>query len=149
MVSALGEADRFEEFASTPRGPALSEELHRQHHVLPCGEVAEQLKALKDETHLVASENRQTVFRQPVDPFSVEMDLAGARPVEARHQCQEGGLAASRGAEHGQKLTPGDIQIHLIEDGQHLPPEGRLRPTPLRESTMSLFFRSLNWILRL
>ena len=74
-------------------------------HVLQHAHVREQRVVLEDGVDVPG------VRRLPGDIGAAELDRAGIGPLEPRDQPQQRGLARPGGAEHGEELPLGDLQV--------------------------------------
>jgi hypothetical protein len=84
VVAAASEADALEQLRRPCSGArrALAEQLEREHHVLQCREVGEEVERLEDEPDLTASKEGEAVLAHRLDGLAVDADRAARRPIE-------------------------------------------------------------------
>ena len=117
VMAAVGEPDPAEELVGA-RATLFAAQLKRHLHVFPCGERRNQLERLKDEAHLGATQLRPLVLVERTELLAVEMDGATRRAVEPGEQSEQGGLAAARWPDDGEKAARLERERDILQHGQ-------------------------------
>jgi hypothetical protein len=99
------------ERAGRGAGNAAGEE-----HVGLAAQLGQQVEELEDEADVPAAQGGEAALADAGDALAGHVDRARVRPVEAAEDMQERRLARPRAAEHGDDLTPGDVEVGPVED---------------------------------
>src|SRR5918999_5217639 len=98
MACTLGKSDTAEQLERPPRALLGSKLRRRQRDldVLPRGQRRDQVELLEDEAEGLAPQIRELIVREPCQVAALELDRAGARPVERAEQLEQSGFPGSR-----------------------------------------------------
>ncbi len=73
----------------------------RQHDVLQCCEIAEQLKRLKYKTHMPGPKQGASIFVEFGKGYSGQLDSSASRQIKTCQEAQQGGFARAGTAQDG------------------------------------------------
>jgi hypothetical protein len=86
-----------------------------QGHVFDRGQGGEEVEELIDDAQVPPAEPGQLPLGQRGDAFSLDAHLAAGRPVDPRHQVQQGALPAPAGSHQGDELSGGDRETDVAQ----------------------------------
>ncbi len=84
-------------------------QLEREGHVVERGEPGQEVRLLEDHAHLAG--------HGAGDGLAVAEHGPDRGPAQARHQREQGGLAAAAGAHHRRELAVRDLEVDPVERG--------------------------------
>ena len=100
------------------RGVRTARELERQHHVFQRRERRHEMEGLENEADTLRAQARAAIFVQLREVRAGEPYLAGCGRIEPREQCEQRGLAGTRGADDRDRLARRDLEGDGANDGQ-------------------------------
>ena len=112
-LGLVGQAEQVEQVPSPRlgRAPLLARDHRRQGDVLEHGHALEEVEELEDDADVLPSHAGQLVLRLAGDLLVGEHDGALVGLVEARHQVEQGGLAAARRSHDGDELAAPHLEV--------------------------------------
>lgn len=90
----------------------------RNHHILQCGELRQQLMKLKNETYILITECREFFFFHPAHYSSVNLHITCIRFVQRSHDLQQGSLTCPTRTYNTDNLAFVNFQINTFQDLQ-------------------------------
>ena len=115
----LPQPDALEHLPGLRAGIALTAQLQRQHHVLQRRQVGQQLEALEHEAQVRAAQRGAAVLVEREHVLPTQPHRAFGRRVQAREDGQQRALARARGADDGDRLPGLQLEIDVMQNGQH------------------------------
>ncbi len=110
VAQALAQADALQQLTGVFARIAPAFKLQRQHDVLQRVEAVEQLERLKHEADVFGADLGALVFIERGEVLAGQDDRAGAGPVKAGEQAEQGRFSRTRGADDGQAVALGQGQ---------------------------------------
>ena len=113
VVEAIAESDALQHVTRAFDRMILATQLERNLHVFDRGECRDQLKALKDEAHLLAAQAGARILVERCQLGAIEVHCPSRRRIKTREQSEQRCLAASRRADYGEKFALIDAKCHV------------------------------------
>src|SRR5690349_17350328 len=119
-MSAAAESDPIDQIAGPLDRAGRTAQLQRHLYVLERRESRNQLKGLKDETNLLATEPGPVILGKSGQIRLVEEHSATSWCIKSGEQTEQCRLAAARGSDDCDELTFANGERHIAENGEFL-----------------------------
>jgi hypothetical protein len=115
MGDAVAQAHEVDELVDPAVVGVAAGDRHRQDDVLPRVEDRKQVEGLEDEADAIATQLRQRVVVERRQLDAIQHHRPRRRPVEAREEVHEGGLAGARGPHDGREPAGGEVDGDAVQ----------------------------------